>query len=81
MSVFGGVGSYEVVVRSDQQGDTARLCGNMSAPRGGTATVRSFTDWVTEGQTCNFSVSTLTGDNCNFTSTPSQEVSITLQGT
>ena len=80
INVFGGVGSYQVMVRSDQSGDVTRLCGHITAPNGEAAPLRRFTDWVTDGQICYFSTTTVTGDNCNFTSTPSEEVAITLQG-
>ena len=78
--VFGGVGCYQATVHSDQSGDVARLCGHITAPSGEATPVRNFSDWITEGQTCNFSMTTVTGDNCNFTSTPSQEATIVLQG-
>ena len=74
------MGSYKVMVRSDQQGDTTMLCGRMTAPNGEASPLREFTDWAMDGQTCYFNVTTVTGDNCNFVSTPSQEVAITLQG-
>lgn len=82
INVFGGIGSYQVMIRSDQQGDTTMLCGRMTAPiaNGEASPLREFTDWATDGQTCCFSVITVTGDNCNFVSTSSQEVAITLQG-
>lgn len=80
-SVFGGVGSYEVLVRADKQGDTTRLCGEMTAPNRNTVPLRQFTGWIAEGQVCYFSVVTVTGDICSFRSSPSQEASITLQGT
>ena len=81
INVFGGVGSYQATVHSDQSGDVARLCGRITAPSGEATPVRNFADFVTEGQTCNFSMTTVTGDNCNFISTPSQEATIVLQGT
>lgn len=81
INVLGGVGSYLITARSDQMGDVTRLCGHITAPNGGSAPLRDFTDWVAEGQTCYFSVKTVTGDNCNFISTPSLEIAITLPGT
>jgi hypothetical protein len=79
-NVFGGVGRYQVMVHSDQQGDVTMLCGRMTTPNGEASPLRHFTDWATGGQTCYFSVTTETGGNCNFSSTPSEEVTITLQG-
>lgn len=55
------------MVRSDQSGDVTRLCGHITAPNGEATPLRRFTDWIVEGQTCYFSVITVTGDNCNFT--------------
>lgn len=49
INVFGGVGSYQVMVRSDQLGDVTRLCGRIAAPNGEAAPLCRFTDWVMEG--------------------------------